>query len=113
MATRYGRRLSDGTYEYHDSRESLLEAERRETSQRRAEKFGLWGAIVGGVVAAIVLHQIGNEMPKWLRFGLVIGAGAASAWVLAKFADAISTIFTFAIGLAVIGGIGAVIWKLV
>jgi hypothetical protein len=27
MATRFGRRAADGTYEYHDSRESMIAAE--------------------------------------------------------------------------------------
>lgn len=36
MGTRFGRRAADGTYEYHDSKESLVAAERRDNSDEIA-----------------------------------------------------------------------------
>lgn len=50
MGTRFGRRAADGTYEYHDSKESLVAAERRDNSDARAGLFGLIGLLVGGVL---------------------------------------------------------------
>ena len=45
MATRFGRRAADGTFEYHDSRESMIAAEGRENSDARAGLFGLIGVV--------------------------------------------------------------------
>ena len=50
MATRFGRRAADGTFEYHDSRESMIVAEGRENNDARAGLFGLIGLLVGGVL---------------------------------------------------------------
>lgn len=36
MGTRFGRRTSDGTFEYHDSKESLVAAKHRDSSDARA-----------------------------------------------------------------------------
>ena len=54
MATRFGRRAADGTFEYHDSRESMIAAEGRENSDARAGLFGLIGLLVGGVLYAVL-----------------------------------------------------------
>ena len=53
MATRFGRRAADGTFEYHDSRESMIAAEGRENSDARAGLFGLIGLLVGGVLTYV------------------------------------------------------------
>ena len=45
MATRFGRRAADGTFEYRDSRESMIAAEGRENSDARAGLFGLIGVV--------------------------------------------------------------------
>jgi hypothetical protein len=89
MGTRFGRRAADGTYEYHDSKESLVAAERRDSSDARSGLFGLIGLLVGGVLTYIVLIKVGTDWPKWLRFGLVIAGAGGLAYVLAKFADLI------------------------
>jgi hypothetical protein len=39
MGTRYGRRAADGITEYHDDKDSLIAAERRENSEVRAGLF--------------------------------------------------------------------------
>jgi hypothetical protein len=87
MGTRFGRRAADGTYEYHDSKESLVAAERRDSSDARSGLFGLIGLLVGGVLTYIVLIKVGTDWPKWLRFGLVVAGAGGLAYVLAKFAD--------------------------
>jgi hypothetical protein len=53
MGTRFGRRAADGTSEYHDSKESLVAAERRDNSDARAGLFGLIGLLVGGVLTYV------------------------------------------------------------
>ena len=110
MATRYGRRAADGTFEYHDSRESLNAAKGRENSEDRAFIFGLIGLLVGGVLTYVALLKYGVTWPKWLRFGLVIAGGGSVAYVLAKFADIIWQIILTLILLAVVWGIGSWIW---
>lgn len=45
MGTRFGRRAADGTFEYHDSRESLVAAKRSENSDARAGLFGFIGLL--------------------------------------------------------------------
>ena len=79
MATRFGRRAADGTYEYHDSRESMIAAEGRENSDARAGLCGLIGLLVGGVLSYVALLKFGMEWPKWLRFALVIAGGGTLA----------------------------------
>lgn len=113
MATRFGRRAADGSFEYHDSKESLAASERRENSDARAGLFGLIGLLVGGVLTYVVLLKVGMDWPKWLRFGLVIAGGGTLAYVLAKFADLIWNIILTIVLLAVLWGIGSMIWKAV
>ena len=113
MGTRFGRRAADGTYEYHDSKESLVAAERRDNSDARAGLFGLIGLLVGGVLTYVALLKFGAEWPKWLRFGLVIAGGGGLAYILAKFADIIWSILMSLLLLAVLWGVGSWIWKAV
>lgn len=111
MGTRFGRRAADGTFEYHDSKESLVAAERRDSSDARSGLFGLIGLLVGGVLTYIVLIKVGTDWPKWLRFGLVIAGAGGLAYVLAKFADLIWNIILSLVLLAVLWGIGSWLWK--
>lgn len=113
MATRFGRRAADGTYEYHDSRESMIAAEGRENSDTRAGLFGLIGLLVGGVLTYVALLKFGMEWPKWLRFGLVIAGGGSLAYVLAKFADILWQIILTLVFLGIVWGVGSLIWSLV
>jgi hypothetical protein len=68
--------------EYHDSKESLVAAERRDNSDARAGLFGLIGLLVGGVLTYVSLFKVGMDWPKWLRFGLVIAGaeGSPTCW---------------------------------
>lgn len=114
MGTRFGRHAADGTYEYHDSKESLVAAERRDNSDARAGLFGLIGLLVGGVLTYVALLKVGGmEWPKWLRFGLVIVGGGGLAYVLAKFADLLWNIILTLFLLALLWGLGSVLWKAV
>ena len=113
MGTRFGRRTADGTFEYHDSHESLLAAKRSENSDARAGLFGFIGLLIGGVLTYIALLKLGTDWPKWLRFGLAIAGGGGLAYVLAKFADLIWNILLTLVLLAVLWGIGSWLWKAV
>ncbi|QGZ40494.1 hypothetical protein IP92_03368 [Pseudoduganella flava] len=114
MGTRFGRRAADGTYEYHDSRESLVAAERRERSANRAFWFGIIGFIAGAVLTYTLLaHAGGLEWPRLARFGAVLAGGGVLAWALSRLADLIwYAILSIAL-LAVLTGIGAMIWDAV
>lgn len=46
MATRFGHRTADGSFEYHDSKDLLAASERRENSHARAGLCGLIGLLV-------------------------------------------------------------------
>lgn len=119
MATRYGRRAADGTFEYHDSKESLQEAverEERESNEKFREDlaglFGLIGLIAGGWIAYSMLGKFGAEWPKWLRFALVIAGGGTLAYVLAKLTGIICNTIKFCISLAILSGMGLLLWSL-
>lgn len=105
--------LQQCPYEYHDSKESLVAAERRDNSDARAGLFGLIGLLVGGVLTYVSLLKVGMDWPKWLRFGLVIVGGGGLAYVLAKFADLLWNIILTLVLLAVLWGIGSWLWKAV
>lgn len=110
MATRFGRRNADGVYEYHDSKESLLAAKRREDSDGRSALFGIIGLLIGGVVTYVVLLKFGAaDWPKFIRFTCVLLGAAFCAYVLAKFADLIWSILLFVIGMSILFGIGSLI----
>lgn len=113
MSTRFGRRAADGTFEYHNSKESLIASLRRETSETRSDMFGFIGLLVGGVLTYVALLKVGADWPKWLRFGLVIAGGGGLAYILAKFADIIWGILMSLLLLAILWGVGSWIWKVV
>jgi hypothetical protein len=87
MGTRYSRRAADGTFEHHDSKESLVAAAREESNNLRAFWFGLLGLVAGGFVAHQAVTQLNPELPKLLRFGLITFSAIASMLFLARFAD--------------------------
>ena len=112
MGTRYGRRAADGTFEYHDSKESVAAAEQRENAEARSGLFGLIGLLVGGVLTYVALLKLGGmAWPKWLRFGLVIAGGGALAFVMAKFADLIWNIILSIVLLSVVWWLATLLWK--
>jgi hypothetical protein len=114
MGTRFGRRAADGTFEYHDSMEELQGAEQSENSGARAVLFGLAGLLIGGFLTYTALRTFGAmDWPKWCRFVLVIAGGGVSAYVLAKLADLIWNVFLALVALAIVWGIGTLIWNAV
>lgn len=48
MGTRYGRRASDGTTEYYDSKAEMFAAADRESDRRTANIFTVIGVLLGG-----------------------------------------------------------------
>ncbi len=114
MGTRYGRHAADGTTEYHDSKESLIQSERRENREARAGLFGFLGLLIGGVLAYVAFHKLGGmALPKWIRFaGVILGAGLG-AYALAKLSNLIWNLILIAILVAVVFGIGSLIWRTV
>ncbi|MGJ7509761.1 hypothetical protein [Variovorax sp. GT1P44] len=53
------------------------------------------------------------EWPKWLRFGLVLAGATIACCALAKFADLICNIIGAVVLMAIVYGIGALIWKVI
>lgn len=113
MATRYGRRAADDTFEYHDSKESLREAEDREALDGISFVFGLIGLIAGSLIAYAMLLKFGTQWPKWLRFGVVIASGGSLAYVLAKLSHILWVTIWICIFLATAWGLVSLLWKAV
>lgn len=111
MAPRYGRRIADGTYEYHDSKAPLDEARERDSRSERAGLFGLIGVLIGGLLSYFFVHKWGTDWPKWLRFGLVIGGAGISAYVLAMLADWIWDAVRIVLLLGLLYGLGHFLWQ--
>lgn len=112
MSTRYGRRAADGTLEYHDSKETLIAAERRESSESRAGFFGLIGLLLGGVLTYVAILKLGvMDWPKWLRLSCIVLGAGVGAFTLSKLADLIWSVIQFLIGIAVLYGIGSILWN--
>ena len=78
MGTRFGRRAADGTYEYHDSKESLVAAERRDSSDARSGLFGLIGLLV--IQKIVEVHGGGMRLASQPGEGTRITA----LWPLSK-----------------------------
>lgn len=114
MPTRYGRRAADGTTEYHDSKKSLIEAEEYETRQGRARLFGGIGLLVGGILSYIAFLKLGGmAWPKWLRFAGIIASAGMSAYTFAKLSNLLWNVILAAIFIALVFGIGSLVWRVV
>ena len=113
MGTRFGRRTSDGDFEYHDDKESLEAAKALESSRERAGCFGIIGLIAGGVLAYLLLQKFGMAWPKWLRFALVISGAGVLAFVLVKLADLIWAAFFTMLAASILYWLGSILWNLV
>ena len=111
MSRRFGRRMADGSYEYYDSKEALIDAADRESSRARAKMFGLAGLFAGGVLTHVLLLKSGVDWPKWLRFSLVIAGSGTLSYVLTILADLIWSIIMIVWLVVVVLGVGALIWK--
>lgn len=112
MATRYGRRRRDGTYEYHDSEASLQAAKRQEGREARAGFFGFVGLLIGGWLAYLGLQYIGAaDWPKWTRFvGVLVGAGVC-ATLFFKLAEVVWKLFVALLAIVLLLAIGLFLWK--
>lgn len=109
MAKRFGRHAMNGTMEYYDTYEELRAAQQREYARFRTVCFGIIGLIVGGMLAYVLLQWMQVDS-KLVRFAGVI----VSVWFCGVFGASLSallwTILKWALSLAVIVGIGLLIW---
>ncbi|MET4163113.1 hypothetical protein ABIE61_002976 [Marinobacterium sp. MBR-111] len=118
MGTRYGRRASDGTYEYYDNKDILLEAkerdERKARSEARAEAYGIFGFFACGVLAYLGFWYFdGADLPKWLRFSSIVASCCLGAFIFAKLADFLSMLISIVFLVAILGAIGFFVWSVV
>jgi len=111
MAMRYSRRRADGLVEYSDSKEQLAASASQESEDSRQGCFALVGLVLGALVTLIFLHAHAMGLPRFVRLLLIIAAGVGCAFVLAGSATWIARLFWFAVGLAVLTGIGLLIWR--
>lgn len=113
MGTRYGRKASDGTTEYYDSREQLHEAAGHEFEAQLTIWFGVAGLLLGAYVAYALLGHFADSLPKIIRFSLVVAAACGCAYLLARLATIIFSIAMLLLGLLMLAGIGTIVWKIV
>lgn len=112
MGARYSRRAADGTIEYHDSKDALVASARRENNESRAFLFGLIGLLGGGVLTYVAILKLGAaDWSKPLRFGFIIGGATIGAFTFSKLANIIWNVLLACIGLAVLYGIGSIVWN--
>ena len=114
MGTRYGRHAADGTTEYHDTKESLIDAANQESREAMARFFGWFGLLIGGILTYEAFSKWGGiDLPKWIRFsGVILGAGIGAV-TLAKLANLIVTLVAIAFVAGIVFVIGALIWRVV
>lgn len=112
MANRYGRRNVDGIFEYADSREELEASADREDREALQGSFALAGLLLGLVLTYGLVEQFVPEWPKIARFAAVLVGGCSSAFILMKLAVLLRAIFSIAIALGILGGLGYIVWKL-
>jgi len=111
MGTRFGRRAADGTTEYYDSRQQLDAAEIREQQEGLTNAFGLIGLLIGGCLSYALTYMLAGAL--WLkifRFSAVILGAGLTSYVLARFANVITTAFAYVVAIAIFFGIASLIW---
>lgn len=113
MGTRYGRKASDGTTEYYDSKEDLLRASQAESEEKLRAFLGFFGLLMGGFIAYMYLRPYADRLPQALRFLIVLSSSGASCYLLARFAVHIVTAIFLIIGLALLVAFVGFIWDVV
>lgn len=116
MATRYSKRRSDGTIGYYDSVEEM-EADRPEPLPLFAfdTYFATIGFFAGLILACIAFFgfDIGEWLPKWVRFNSIFIAAGIGYCVLGYVGQSLIYVFLFAVASSIIGAILSFIWHLV
>jgi lipid-binding SYLF domain-containing protein len=119
MATRYSKRRFDGAIEHYDSLEEM-EAANPEIPLSSVAKnilsaFNPFTALIGFVVAgvtAISLLSHQDAWPTWVKFIAVLLSSGVVGWVAGKIGNAFIFLAIAAIGIAAVGSIGALVWRL-
>ena len=110
MARRFSRRRVDGLVEYSASLDELEASAAREDQALRGP-FRLIGLLLGAAGAYGLVKLCGADWPKLLRFIAVLIGACSVAFVFARLAVALRTMLSIAIAVAVLGGIGYLVWK--
>ncbi|AXA91609.1 hypothetical protein DPH57_10895 [Massilia sp. YMA4] len=91
----------------------MIEAQQRESSAANAAVFGIIGMIAGGIISYVLLHEFGAELPRLVRFVLLIAGAGGTAWLLARLANIIVVVIGLAFWGAIVLMIGSLIWKFI
>ena len=113
MARRYSRRRVDGIVEYSESLGELEASAVHEDEQALRGAFRLVGLLLGAAVTYGLVKLYGADWPKLVRFIAVFVGSCLVAFVFARLAVPLRMILSIATTVAVLGGIGYLVWKLV
>ena len=113
MARRFSRRRADGVVEYSDSLDELEASAVREEEQALRRTFRVIGLLLGAAGTYALVKRYGPDSPKFIRFIAVLLGACSGAFVFARLAVALHMMLSVAIAVAVLGGIGYLVWKMV
>lgn len=113
MARRYSRRRVDGIVEYSESLDELEASAVREGEQALRGTYRLIGLLLGAAGTYVLLKLYGADWPKITRFIALLVGACSGAFVFARLAVALRMMLSIAVAVAVLGGIGYLVWKMV
>lgn len=115
MTLRYSKRLNDGTVVYYSSQEEL-EAHHPPVQAGILDFNPLAAGIgfIGTLIASWIVFSIGHfddAWPQWAKFAAVIGSAGLGGYTIGRLGVLLWFMFWAAVTLAIVTGIGAIIWQ--
>jgi hypothetical protein len=111
MSNRYGRRRFDGIFEYSDSLEDIELSAIREDEAFLRERLALIGFVVGAIMMYWLIGRHVPEWPKVSRFISIFAGAGLTSFVCASNAVLLRQLFEISFTLAILGGIGCLLWQ--
>lgn len=109
--TRYTERFKDGTSVHYDSADDLAAAQQARFNDSVQGWFAFGGLIIGGFIAYSFTNAVIPDWPKFIKFIIVILSAVGLSVLLSRVAVVVFNIAAAIFGIAVLVGIGSLIWK--